>query len=331
MEISRSFFHVSVKNQNLIHNSYIIKDEKIVIINVVEESLQDEWLENIENVLENQIPNYLIITTNSNINLDKIINKYPTLQIIDYHSLIDELQLGQHTLKIMKHIPHTILIYIPTLQVLISSYVFGTYGYKHCLEETRRYYFHKIGQYGEYTQKLLKFMRTLDIQKICPLHGPILYDIQEYVFYYQIWSQYIAQECSILIAYTTDDKQIAKRLQSLLEENGEIVVLCDLMKKDMTYAMTDAFVCDRMVLIGCDNDLPILLKFLQNLKEKNFQNREVALITDESLIIENILNSMEDIKIVKPIVSINETMFDQKLNKLIESLMNGCCDGEFCG
>lgn len=330
MEISCSFFHIGVKNQNLIHNSYLIKDEKIAIIDVVEESFQDQWIENIENILGKQSPDYLIITTGSSINLDKITHKYPTITIINHQSFIDELNLGKHTLKIMTTIPDMLFIYIPTLRLFISSYVFGTYGYKHSLEETRRYYFNKIGQHGIHVQKLLKQMKSLDIEKICPLHGPVLIDIKEYILYHNIWSQYIAQECSVLIAYTTHNHHLADTLTCILEENGETVVLCDLMKKDMTYAITDAFMCDRIVLIGCDDHLPVFLNFLQNLKEKNFQNREVALITNESLVFKNILRSMENIEIVKPIVSIHETEYEQKLTLLAESLMNGYCDGEFC-
>lgn len=333
MEITRSLFHVGVtdNDQGMIYNSYVLKDQQAVIFDVVDFKHFKQWLENIENVLQSQEPDYLVLSSYEHSDsIQELIHKYPHITIIDTHNK-ESLKLTSHTLIFLHHLPTITMTYILEEKVLMSSYMFSTYGYQHCLEETRRYYFNTIGQYGLYVQQLLKQIKTMSIDKICPLHGPILQEqFREYIHYHNIWSQYMPQFCHVLIAYTTSESQKAHELAELLENQGETVVLCNLMKKDMSYALTDAFLCDRIVFMNNDGELPAMLHFIQCLKNKNFQSREVAFVTSQSKILENAFQNLEDIEIVKPIVYFDDELYNQKIHALVNSLINGGCTGEFC-
>ena len=300
------------------YNSYVIMDEKIAVMDTVDERFADEWLANIKNVLGDKTPDYLIIQhmePDHSANIEAFLDVYPeaavvgnakTFTMMDQFYKMDAsvnrltvsdketLSLGTHTLTFvfapMVHWPEVMVTYDSTDKVLFSADGFGKFGALDVEEdwdcEARRYYFGIVGKYGLQVQKLLKVAATLDIQTICPLHGPILKeDLGHYIEKYDIWSSYRPENKGVFIAYASiygHTKAAAELLAAKLEEKGcEKVAIADLAREDMAECVEDAFRYDRLVLasVTYNGDIfPCMKTFIEGLIERNYQNRTVAFV-----------------------------------------------------
>ncbi len=303
------------------YNSYAIIDEKIAIMDSVDAKFTDEWLENIKNALGERTPDYLVVQhmePDHSANIVSFVNVYPDAKIVssaqafkmmknffgtdfaDKQIVVGEgstLCLGTHTLTFvtapMVHWPEVIVTYDSTDKVLFSADGFGKFGALDTEEdwacEARRYYIGIVGKYGAQVQALLKKASSLDIEIICPLHGPVLKeDLGYYINLYDIWSGYRPEEDGIVIAYTSvygNTKKAVMLLAQKLEEKGKKVVVNDLARCDMAEAVEDAFRYSHLVLATTTYNadiFPFMKEFINHLTERNFQNRTVAFIENGS-------------------------------------------------
>lgn len=300
------------------YNSYVIFDEKIAVMDTVDKIATDKWVENLEKALNGKAPDYLVIShmePDHASNVKLFAEKYPNAKLVgnaktfaympqffnlnvDDRKVVvkegDTLELGQHTLSFvmapMVHWPEVMVAYDSKDKVLFSADGFGKFGALDADEdwtcEARRYYFNIVGKYGAQVQALLKKTASLDIQTICPLHGPILNEnLSYYIDKYDIWSSYRPEDKGVMIAYGSmhgNTKQAALELKALLEERGvQKVAVADLTRDDMAEAIEDAFRYDRLVVACPTYDgalFPAVEDFLYHLKIKNYQSRRVALI-----------------------------------------------------
>lgn len=300
------------------YNSYVIFDEKIAVMDTVDKIATDQWVENLEKALNGKAPDYLVIShmePDHASNVKLFAEKYPNAKLVgnaktfaympqffnlnvDDRKVVvkegDTLELGQHTLTFimapMVHWPEVMVAYDSKDKVLFSADGFGKFGALDADEdwtcEARRYYFNIVGKYGAQVQALLKKTASLDIQTICPLHGPILNEnLSYYIDKYDIWSSFRPEDKGVMIAYGSmhgNTKQAALELKALLEERGvQKVAVADLTRDDMAEAIEDAFRYDRLVVACPTYDgalFPAVEDFLYHLKIKNYQSRRVALI-----------------------------------------------------
>lgn len=300
------------------YNSYVIFDEKIAVMDTVDKIATDKWVENLEKALNGKAPDYLVIShmePDHASNVKLFAEKYPNAKLVgnaktfaympqffnlnvDDRKVVvkegDTLELGQHTLTFimapMVHWPEVMVAYDSKDKVLFSADGFGKFGAldadEDCTCEARRYYFNIVGKYGAQVQALLKKTASLDIQTICPLHGPILSEnLSYYIDKYDIWSSFRPEDKGVMIAYGSmhgNTKQAALELKALLEERGvQKVAVADLTRDDMAEAIEDAFRYDRLVVACPTYDgalFPAVEDFLYHLKIKNYQSRRVALI-----------------------------------------------------
>lgn len=300
------------------YNSYVILDEKVAVMDTVDINFKDEWLANIANVLGDQKPDYLIVQhmePDHSANIKNFLEVYPdttivgnvkTFTMMDQFFQLDPsvkrlivknnetLELGSHVLTFvfapMVHWPEVMVTYDSTDKVLFSADGFGKFGALDVDEdwdcEARRYYIGIVGKYGAQVQKLLKVAATLDIQIICPLHGPILTeDLGHYIEKYDIWSSYRPENEGVMIAYTSvygNTKKAVERLAEQLKANGcPKVVVSDLARDDMAECVEDAFRYDKLVLATTtyNGDIfPFMKTFIDHLTERNYQNRTIAFV-----------------------------------------------------
>ena len=339
------------------YNSYVIMDEKIAIMDTVDARKTEEWISNVDAALAGKEPTYLVIShmePDHAANIGNLIEKYPGLQVVGNAKTFamipqffdidlegrkvvvkegDTLSLGTHTLQFfmapMVHWPEVMVTYEQTEKVLFSADGFGKFGALDADEawtcEARRYYFNIVGKYGAQVQALLKKAATLDIEMICPLHGPILKeDLGYYIGKYDTWSKYEPEDEGVFIAYASihgNTAKAAKSLAALLEEKGaKRVAIADLSRDDMAEAVEDAFRHDKLVLAACTYDgglFPPMEDFLHHLKAKNFQKRTVALMENGSWApqaakkMRELMESMKEIQICEPVISIRSTMNEQ--------------------
>ncbi len=304
------------------YNSYAIMDEKIAIMDTVDAGFTAEWLANIENTLEGRKPDYLIVQhmePDHSANIVNFVNAYPEAKVVSSAKAFvmiknffgtdfaekqivvgegDTLSLGKHTLTFvtapMVHWPEVIVTYDSADKVLFSADGFGKFGAldveEEWADEARRYYIGIVGKYGAQVQALLKKAATLDIQTICPLHGPILTEnLGYYIDLYDKWSGYKVEEDGIMIAYTSvygNTKKAVMKLAEALKANGcEKVIVTDLAREDMAKAVGDAFRYSKLVLATTtyNGDIfPFMREFIDHLVERNYQNRTVAFIENGS-------------------------------------------------
>lgn len=304
------------------YNSYVILDEKIAVMDGVDERAEEAWFQNLEQVLAGKAPDYLVVShmePDHAGNIQKFMEKYPQAQIVvnakslsmlpqfftldmSGRSVVvkegDELSLGSHVLTFvmapMVHWPEVMVSYEKTEKVLFSADAFGKFGALDAEEdwtcEARRYYFNIVGKYGMQVQALLKKASSLDIRIICPLHGPVLSEnLDFYLEKYQLWSSYEPEDKGVLIAYASihgNTGKAAQKLAELLRAKGvEKVVAADLAREDMAEVIEDAFRYDRMVLAAATYDagvFPCMDSFLARLKSKNYQKRTVGMIENGS-------------------------------------------------
>ena len=304
------------------YNSYVIVDEKIAVMDTVDRNFKDEWLKNIADVLGDKEPDYLVVQhmePDHSSNIIAFADKYKDAKIVaskkafemmrnfygndfaDRQVVVGEkstLSLGKHTLTFvtapMVHWPEVIVTYDDVDKVLFSADGFGKFGALDVEEdwacEARRYYFGIVGKYGAQVQSLLKKASQLSIDKICPLHGPILTEnLSYYIGLYDTWSSYKPEEEGIMIAYTSvygNTKDAVLKLSDMLMEKGaKKVVLNDLARVDMAEAVEDAFRYDKIVFATTTYNadiFPFMRQFIDSLTERNFQNRTVAFIENGS-------------------------------------------------
>ena len=311
-----------VVENGMAYNSYAVIDDKIAVFDTVDKRFCDEWLGNIENTLGDRKPDYLIIQhmePDHSANIMQFMDKYENATIVasakafqimeqffgtqfaDRQLVVgegDTLNLGTHTLNFvaapMVHWPEVIVTYDSTDKVLFSADGFGKFGALDVDEdwacEARRYYIGIVGKYGMQVQMLLKKAAALDIQTICPLHGPILKeDLGYYIGLYNTWSSYAVETDGVVVCYTSvygHTKEAALLLADMLEKKGcPKVAVNDLARCDMAEAVEDAFRYSKMVLATTTYNaeiFPFMREFINHLTERNYQNRTVGIIENGS-------------------------------------------------
>jgi flavorubredoxin len=305
--------------RGMAYNSYVILDEKIAVMDTVDQHFGEEWLANLAAVLGDRKPDYLIVQhmePDHSANITSFLGAYPDAVVIGNAKTFtfmeqfygknpsmkkqivkngEELCLGKHVLKFvfapMVHWPEVMVTYDSTDKVLFSADGFGKFGANDVEDpegwacEARRYYFGIVGKYGLQTQKLLKAAAGLDIQVICPLHGPVLSeDLGYYLGMYDKWSSYTPEEPGVCIAYTSvygHTRIAAEKLAELLRAKGVKVAISDLARDDMPEAVEDAFRYDRLVLATTTYNngiFPFMHTFIEHLTEREYQNRTIAII-----------------------------------------------------
>ena len=345
------------------YNSYIILDDKITIMDTVDKRGTDEWLANVKNVLGDNKPYYLVVShlePDHAGNVQTLIEMYPDMKIVgnaktfamigqffdieitdDKKVVVNEgdtLELGKHTLQFfmapMVHWPEVMVTYEQSEKVLFSADGFGKFGALDTDEdwacEARRYYMNIVGKYGVQVQALLKKAATLDIQTICPLHGPILKeDLPYYIGKYQVWSSYEPEDEGIVIACASihgNTMAACEKFAEILTEKGaKKVSIFDLARDDMAEAIEDAFRYDTLVLAAASYDggvFPCMEDFLNHLKSKGYKNRRIVYIQNGSWgpcagrAMKAIVEQMKDITEVEPMVTIKSTMKAETVDEL---------------
>ncbi len=354
-----------VVENGMAYNSYVITDEKIAVTDTVDIHFGDEWLSNIKNVLGEKSPDYLIVQhmePDHSANIDRFLSEYPNAVVVasakaftmmknffgsDYadRRIVagegDTLDLGKHKLTFitapMVHWPEVIVTYDSCDKVLFSADGFGKFGALDADEdwacEARRYYFGIVGKYGAQVQALLKKAANLDIEIICPLHGPILKEnLDYYINLYNTWSSYSVESDGVVIAYTSiygNTKKAAETLAEILSAKGcPKVALNDLARCDMAEAVEDAFRYGKLVLATptYNGDVfPFMREFIESLTERNYQNRTVAFIENGSWaptaarVMSGMLEKSKNITYAETTVRIMSAMNDEN-KKQIEIL-----------
>lgn len=335
MEITKDIIYIGVNDHDIdlfegqyavpagmAYNSYVIKDEKIAVMDTVDAHFGEQWLANLRDTLDGRAPDYLVVQhmePDHSANIAAFAKAFPDATIVasakaftmmknffgtDYaerRTVVgdgDTLPLGEHTLTFvtapMVHWPEVIVTYDSRDKVLFSADGFGKFGALDTEEdwacEARRYYFGIVGKYGAQVQALLRKASALDIAVICPLHGPVLTEnLGYYLGLYNTWSSYTPESCGVLIAYTSvygDTKTAAELLAERLRERGcEKVVLTDLARSDMAEAVEDAFRYDRLVLATTTYNaelFPFMREFISELTERGYRGRKVGLVENGS-------------------------------------------------
>jgi len=310
-----------VISNGISYNSYVILDEKIAVMDSVDQGFGEQWLQNLEAELKGRKPDYLVVhhmEPDHSANIDFFLQHYPEATVVssakaftmmkqffgtdyaDRRVVVgegDTLSLGKHVLTFvtapMVHWPEVIVSYDSTDKVLFSADGFGKFGALDVEEEwaceARRYYIGIVGKYGAQVQSLLKKAAGLDIAMICPLHGPVLKeDLGYYINLYDIWSSYRVESDGILIAYTSvygHTKKAVELLAQKLEAKGQKVTVADLARDDMAEAVEDAFRYGKLVLATTtyNGDMfPFMKEFINHLTERSYQNRTVAFMENGS-------------------------------------------------
>ena len=363
--------HYIVPN-GMAYNSYVINDEKIAVMDTVDAAFGDEWLKNIADVLNGATPDYLIIQhmePDHSANIQKFLEVYPNTKVVgnaktftmignffrdlklaDENKLEvknkDTLTLGKHELTFvfapMVHWPEVMVTYDSKDKVLFSADGFGKFGALDVEEdwdcEARRYYVGIVGKYGAQVQNLLKVAATLDIQTICPLHGPVLTEnLEHYIGQYNTWSSYGTESEGVMIAYTSvygNTKKAVELLAEKLKEKGcPKVVVTDLAREDMAEAVEDAFRYGKIVLASTTYNgdvFPVMKTFIEHLTERNYQNKTIGLIENGSWasmagkVMTGMFEKSKNITWLETSVKIMSSMDEQNkadIEKMAEELM----------
>ena len=343
------------------YNSYLIMDAKVAIMDTVDKRKSSEWWRNITEALEGRTPDYLIVQHVEPDHagcIGQVVEQFPEIQVVAsvraaqllaqffrYPPLLerimvvkegDTLSLGRHTLQFMMapmvHWPEVMVTYDEADKVLFSADAFGTFGVlegnvtdsentEAWPDEARRYYHNICGKYGQPVQALLKKVGALDVQRICPLHGPVLTEnLAHYIGLYDTWSRYEAESDGVLIAYASIHGGTAKAasiLATMIESKGVEVKLMDLCRTDVSAAVAEAFRMKRMVLAASSYDGGLftpMYDFLHRIQIKGYKGRRVALIENGSWapsagrVMKQMLAEMKDIDLVEPMVTLRSTL-----------------------
>ena len=330
MEIEKNIYYIGANDYNvrlfegqynvpngMSYNSYLIKDEKNVVLDTIDRNVTDEWLEKLEKYLNGEKPDYLIVShmePDHAYNIGLLAKKYPEMKIVgnaitfnmlprffdvdlsDRKVIVkdgDTLEIGEHILQFfmapMVHWPEVMFTYEQKEKILFSADAFGKFGVikenDEWLDEARRYYIGIVGKFGSQVQAVLKKAANLEIKTICPLHGPILKEnLEYYIEKYNTWSSYESEEDVVLIACSSiygNTLEVAKYLESILLKCGRKVELVDLTKDDMSEAVSKAFKYSKLVVASSSYNagvFPPMEEFLNKLKARNYQKRIVAII-----------------------------------------------------
>lgn len=345
------------------YNSYVILDEKIAIMDTADKIVKSQWLDNLSNALNGRTPDYLVVQhlePDHSGNIQALIDLYPEIEIICSTAAKrmlpqfadvnmdkvtaknegDTLELGSHTLTFimapMVHWPEVMLSYESSEKVLFSADAFGKFGAIDADEgwscEARRYYFNICGKYGDKVQAVLKKAANLDIQTICPLHGPVLTDtIPEVLRLYNLWSTYQPEDEGVFIAYASihgNTAEAAHKMKEILEAKGcPRVAIADLSRDDIAECVEDAFRHSTLLCMASSYDAGVfapMSDFLHHLKSKAFQNRRVALVENGSWApcavraMKAEFEQMKNITLVEKTVTIKTTVKDTDITALEE-------------
>ena len=352
------------------YNSYAIIDGRIAIMDTVDAKFTHEWLDNIEKALEGRSPDFLVVQhmePDHSANILKFMQTYPEATIVSSQKAFammknfygdefesrrivvgegDTLCLGEHTLHFvtapMVHWPEVIVTYDEKDKDLFSADGFGKFGALDVEEdwacEARRYYFGIVGKYGAQVQALLKKAAALDIQIICPLHGPVLSEnLSYYLNLYRIWSTYDVETDGVVICYTSvygNTKKAVELLADRLRAKGcPKIAVNDLARCDMAEAVEDAFRYGKIVLATTTYNaeiFPYMREFIHHLTERGYKNRTVGLIENGSWapmaakVMKNMLEGAKDLTILEPVVSIRSALSEQSREQ-IEKLADELC------
>lgn len=347
------------------YNSYVVLDEATAIIDTVDKRKTDEWLSNLEASLEGKTPKYLIVNHMEPDHAGSIkacLDKYPEITVVGNAKTFlflkqftgldiasksvvvkegDTLSLGEHNLKFimapMVHWPEVMVTYEENEKILFSADAFGKFGALDWDEdwacEARRYYFNIVGKYGVPVQTLLKKASALDIQTICPTHGPILKEnLDYYLGLYNTWSSYQPESDGVFVAYCSihgnTEKAVEKLEEILKAKTDKKVVVTDLARCDLAEAIEDAFRYSKMIVAAPSYDggvFPIMNDFLHHLKIKAYQNRKVAVIENGTWapcagkVMKEYLEAMKNVEICPTIVTIRSSA-NEDTYKAMETL-----------
>ncbi len=350
--------------EGVTYNSYLILDEKAAVMDTVDMRGAEEWEKKLVDELGGRKPDYLVVShlePDHAGSIGRLIELYPDVTLVgnaktfamlpqffeigpDVKTLAvkegDTLSLGSHTLSFymapMVHWPEVMVTYESSEKILFSADGFGKFGAMGAEDdegwacEARRYYFNIVGKYGAPVQALLKKAATLDIQTICPLHGPILNEnLSYYIGLYDTWSSYRPENSGVLVAYASihgNTAKAAEKLGELLRARGvEKVVVSDLAREDMAEVIEDAFRYDRMVVAAASYDggvFPCMLDFLNHLQSKAYQNRTVGILENGSWApsaaktMRGILETLKNVTLVEPSVTITSTLKEKDMPAL---------------
>ena len=344
------------------YNSYIVKGEKTAVLDSVDINFTEEWLNNIKTALNGDAPDYIIVQhmePDHSASIDIFMENYPDAKIVsskqaftmihnffgtdfkDRQIIVDEndtLDLGGRVLKFftasMVHWPEVIVTYDSKDKILFSADGFGKFGALDIEEdwacEARRYYFGIVGKYGAPVQNLLKKAANLEIEKICPLHGPVLTEnLVYYLNLYNTWSSYSVESEGVVIAYTSiygNTKKAALKLADILKEKGcPKVTVTDLARDDFAEAIEDAFRYGKLVLATTtyNSDVfPFMRSFVDGLRERQYQNRTIGIIENGSWfptaakVIKGMLEKCKSITYTDTTVTIKSAMTQENLKQL---------------
>lgn len=352
------------------YNSYVILDDKIAVMDTIDERKTDEWFANLEKELGGKTPDYLVIShlePDHSANIKKFTEKYPSAalvgtaktfamlpQFFDIDASVEKitvkegdcLSLGSHELTFimapMVHWPEVMVEYEKTEKILFSADAFGKFGALDTDEdwacEARRYYFNIVGKYGGPVQTLLKKAANLEIETICPLHGPILTEnLEYYINLYNTWSSYQPEKDGVFIACASvygNTKNAALKLKEILEKKGVKVSFSDITRDDMAEAVEDAFKYSKIVLAASSYDggvFPPMEELLCHLKAKAFQNRKIGIIENGSWApsaartIKATLESMKNISVCENTVTVKSAFKESDvpaLEALAQEIVN---------
>ena len=319
IDLFESQYHVP---NGVTYNSYVIMDEKIAVMDTVDPRAMEEWMQNVERVLDGKEPDYLVIShlePDHAGSIQRIAERYPAMKLVSNAKVFamlpqffnfdltgrtvtvgegDSLELGSHTLHFvmapMVHWPEVMVEYESSEKILFAADGFGKFGAMDAEEEwtdeARRYFINIVGKYGPQVQALLKKAAGLDIAMICPLHGPVLKEnLGFYIDKYLKWSSYEPEEEGVVVACASihgNTRKAMQRFVEILREKGaKNVVFFDLARDDMAEAVASAYRYDTLVTACCTYDanlFPCMEDFLYHLKIKNFQNRKVGLVENGS-------------------------------------------------
>lgn len=332
------------------YNSYLILDEKAAVLDTVDARKTEEYLAKLEQALGGRTPDYLVVhhvEPDHASSIQAVVEKYPSVQLVasakalqmlpqyfeslDLSGAIavkdgDVLQLGRHSLTFMAapmvHWPEVMVSYEPTSKTLFSADGFGKFGALDTQEEwdceARRYYFNIVGKFGPQVQALLKKAASLQIERICSLHGPILEEnLGHYLNLYDIWSRYEPETDGVFIAYASlhgNTAKAAQKLADILKQKGcAQVEMADLARSDMAEALENAFRYSKVVLAASSYNggvMPFMEDLLHHLAAKNYQKRRVGLVENGSFgpcanrTMQQLLSGMKEIDLVEPAVTI---------------------------
>ena len=361
-------FESQYPTEGISYNSYVILDEKIAIMDTVDPRGTEAYFANLKDVLGDSRPSYLIIQhmePDHSANIEKLALMYPEMELVGSQAVgklisqffesdlqgrfrpvkeNDTISLGKHTIQFimapMVHWPEVMVTYEQGEKVLFSADAFGTFSAlandEEWIKDASHYYFNIVGKYGAQVQALLKKAAGLDIALIAPLHGPVHKDdIPLVIDKYDKWSRYEPDREGIFIPYASihgNTKRAVLQFAEELEKAGENVVTMDLTKEDVSEAVEQAFLYDRVIFVSATYDLeifPVMNDLLHHLKIKNYQNRKVGIIENGSWApqaakkMREYLEGMKDINIVEPVItikSVRKSSDDDKFKALAEAM-----------